>query len=70
MEEQPAVSDRDNDALSVRIMRPTRVGRRTQAHLLPRGEVDDLLQSKRTTEKVHEVERREDVKARLPPERG
>ena len=64
------MSDRDNDALSVRIMRPTRVGLlRTQAHLLLRGEVDDLPQSKRTG-KVHEDEQREDVKARLPPERG
>ena len=69
MAELPAVSDRDNDALSVRIMRPTRVGRRTQAHLLPRGEVDDLPQSKRTG-KAREDEQREDVKARLPPERG
>ena len=69
MEELPAVSDRDNDALSVRIMRPTRVGRRTQAHLLLREEVDDLLQSKRTG-RVREVEQREDVKARLPLERG
>ena len=68
MEELPAVSDRDNDALSVR-MRPTRVGRRTQAHLLPRGEVDDLPQSKRTG-RVREDEQRADVKARLPPERG
>ena len=69
MEEQPAVSDRDNDALSVK-MRPTRVGLlRTQAHLLPREEVDDLPQSKRT-EKAREDEQREDVKARLPPERG
>ena len=69
MEEQPAVSDRDNDALSVRIMRPTRVGRRTQALLLPKGEGDNLPQSKRTG-RVREVEQREDVKARLPPERG
>ena len=70
MVEPPAVSDRDNDALSVRIMRPTRVGLlRTQAHLLPRGEVDDLPQSKRT-EKVHEAEQHEDVKARLPRGRG
>ena len=68
MEELPAVSDRDNDALSVR-MRPTRVGRRTQAHLLLREEVDDLPQSKRTG-RVREVEQREDVKARLPPEPG
>ena len=69
MVEPPAVSDRDNAALSVR-MRPTRVGLlRTQAHLLPRGEVDDLPQSKRT-EKAREDEQREDVKARLPPERG
>ena len=69
MEEPPAVSDRDNDALSVRIMRPTRVGRRTQAHLLPKGEVDDLLQSRRT-EKARGDEQRADVKARLPPGRG
>ena len=62
------MSDRDNDALSVR-MRPTRVGRRTQAHLLPKGEVDDLLQSRRT-EKARGDEQRADVKARLPPEPG
>ena len=69
MEELPAVSDRDNDALSVR-MRPTRVGLlRTQAHLLPREEVDDLPQSKRTG-RVREVEQPADVKARLPPEPG